>query len=435
MVDCLSIVRDLKDNHGVAVFFEKENLMSTDPTSYLTLSIMASVAEEESRSISANGTWRIRKQFERGELIRGRPVFGYEFIDDTNKLKINVEQMQVVKRIFAEFLAGKSINRIAEELNRDGILSPGQRDAIRKHAKQLLTDPEATLRKVRGWSSGQINYMLKNEKYCGDACLQKSYKLDVLSKRKKNINNGEAKMFYVTNNHTAIIDREQFEAVRAELQRRAAPNSGKRTKYTSAYAFSGKLRCTECNSLYRRNQQRSRGNIKFTWVCANKLDQEGCKSAPLRERQIEDAFVIALHEVVENREQLLAEMKDCIAEAITASQDFNADQILDELSTRQRQMGDLVNIRPRTAEIDRQITELMNDMDTLKNRLDLCTQAQTNILSHKQRLKDIEQVVQGGAGLYEFSTDLFKNLVDEVDMHRNHLKFRLKCGVELSADI
>ncbi len=193
-VDSLTTVRKLKDK-GVEVFFEKENIWTLDSKGELLITIMSSLAQEESRSISENVTWGHRKRFQDGKVYMPYGNFlGYDRGENGEPV-INPEQAETVRRIYRQYLEGMSIPQIAASLDADGILTPR-----RKHK----------------WSHTTIHSILTNEKYKGDALLQKRFTVDFLTKQRK-ANEGEVPQYYVTGSHPAIIDPETWELVRYEL--------------------------------------------------------------------------------------------------------------------------------------------------------------------------------------------------------------------------
>ena len=196
-VDSLTTVRQLREK-GIEIYFEKENIWTLDSKGELLISIMASIAQEESRSISENVVWGKRKSFADGKVTVpfGR-FLGYDRGDD-GSFVLNEDEAKIVKRIFAMFLQGMTPYGIANRLTAEGILTPG---------------------KKKKWSATTVKSILGNEKYKGDALLQKTYTVDFLTKKKKN-NEGEIPQYYVENNHEPIIDKEIFDMVQRELARR-----------------------------------------------------------------------------------------------------------------------------------------------------------------------------------------------------------------------
>ena len=197
-VDLLSTIRQLKEK-GVEVYFEKENIRTFDSRGELILSIMASIAQEESRSISENCKWGQRRRFAEGKFsVPYKRFLGYDKGED-GTLVINEEQAVIVRRIYDMFLEGYTTYAIAKALTEDGIPTPG--------GKTL-------------WRKGVVKSILTNEKYKGDALLQKVYTEDYLTKRKKK-NNGEVTRYYAEGSHEAIIPPQIFD----EVQRRFAAQS------------------------------------------------------------------------------------------------------------------------------------------------------------------------------------------------------------------
>ena len=198
-VDSLSTIRKLKE-HGTEVFFEKENIWTFDSKGELLITIMSSLAQEESRSISENCTWGQRKRFADGKVtVPFERFLGYDRGEDGN-LVVNPEQAKVVKKIYRLFLQGYSPFGIAKELTEEGILTPGGK---------------------KKWSARTVAAILSNEKYKGDALLQKSFTVDFLTKEKKK-NEGEIPQYYVTGNHEAIIPPSTFDRVQRLLEQRKA---------------------------------------------------------------------------------------------------------------------------------------------------------------------------------------------------------------------
>ena len=215
-VDTLTTVRKLK-NKGIEVFFEKENIYTMDSKGELLITIMSSLAQEESRSISENVTWGQRKRFADGKInIPYKQFLGYEKGDD-GLPKIVESEAKIVRQIYKMFLEGKTPTFIANHLTSEGIPTPAHRTV---------------------WQSSTILSILTNEKYKGDAMLQKTFTVDFLTKKKK-INEGEVQQYYIENSHPAIIPPETFDLVQIELQRR------KGHRKSTAGIFASKLICGE----------------------------------------------------------------------------------------------------------------------------------------------------------------------------------------------
>ena len=220
-VDSLTTIRKLKE-HGTECYFEKENIWTFDGKGELLLTIMSSLAQEESRSISENCTWGQRKRFQDGKVTVpfGR-FLGYDRGEDGN-LVLNEDEAQIIRRIYGLFLQGRSPYAIAKVLTSEGIPTPG---------------------KKKTWSASTVKSILTNEKYKGDALLQKVYTEDFLTKKKIK-NDGQVPQYYVENNHPAIIEPGVFDRV----QKLMAVRHPGQNRNSSISPFSSRIKCGECGS-------------------------------------------------------------------------------------------------------------------------------------------------------------------------------------------
>lgn len=259
-VDLLETVRELK-NIGVDVFFEEQNLHTMSGDGELMLTILASYAQEESRSASENCKWRIRKQFENGELATLRFMFGYQV--NKGKVEINPEQAAIVRMIFEDYIGGMGGGRIAQKL------------------KQMNVDTV-----MSGiWNGERVMAIIKNEKYTGNALLQKKYVVDHLSK-KLSWNKGNLPKYYAEDTHPAIIDQATFELAQSILQKRRV-NSKTYNDPRTRYSFSSIIRCGICGKKYKRKNRKG----KVAWYCSAFL-QEGKNACP--SRQVPESVLHAL---------------------------------------------------------------------------------------------------------------------------------------------
>lgn len=220
-IDTLEALKELRESN-VRVIFEKENINSLDSKGEIMLTIMSSLAQEESRSLSTNVKWGITHRFQNGEIMVNHNRFLGYTKDEKGELIIDPEGAEIVKRIYREYLEGASLLEISRSLERDKILTAAGK------AK---------------WHSEAIKKILKNEKYIGDALLQKTYTVDFLSK-KRVINNGIVPQYYVKNSHEAIIPRELYMQVQEEMVRRSNLYTGKSKRiYSSKFALSSIVFC------------------------------------------------------------------------------------------------------------------------------------------------------------------------------------------------
>lgn len=227
-VDSLTAIRRLKES-GVEVFFEKENIWTMDSKGELLITIMSSLAQEESRSISENVTWGHRRRFAEGKVSLAYSRFlGYDRGED-GTLVINPAEAVTVRSIYNMYMEGLSFYMIARRLTETGVPTP-------------CGNPV--------WSVSTVRSILMNEKYKGDALLQKTYTADFLTKRKKP-NHGEVPQYYVQHSHEPIIPPELFDSVQQEHRRRAeALRQGKQRRYGGAGMFAGRIFCGCCGSSF-----------------------------------------------------------------------------------------------------------------------------------------------------------------------------------------
>ncbi len=280
-VDCLDYVRMLKSK-GIGVYFEEQQIDTLKTDSELYLVIYAGFAQSESESISKNITWSVRKKFE-----DGTPVFMYKRFLGYRKgadgePEIVPSEAVIVERIFNLYLAGETVDKISKMMQAENYDIPG---------------------KTISFSKGMIMNMLSNERYCGDAILQKSVTIDCIEKKRKK-NTGEAPMYYVQNNHPAIIDRVTFNKVQEELARRKTktPGSAKSSitstgKY-SRYALTDVLICGNCGTRYRRVTWSRNGVKRIVWRCISRLDygKKYCSDSPtIMEDKLQEAIVRAVN--------------------------------------------------------------------------------------------------------------------------------------------
>jgi DNA invertase Pin-like site-specific DNA recombinase len=280
-VDSLVTVRQLKEK-GVEVYFEKENIYTLDSKGELLITIMSSLAQEESRSISENVTWGQRKRMADGKVSLPYGQFlGYEKGED-GLPRIVESEAEIVRMIFRLFMEGKTPSAIAKQLASQGIPSPAGK---------------------KRWQVATVKSMLGNEKYKGDALLQKGFTVDFLTKKRKN-NEGEVPQYYVQNSHPAIIEPDEFDAVQAEMERR----KGLGRPCGCGSPFSAKIVCGDCGGFYGSKVWGS--NTKYRrviWRCNEKYRKDRpCGTPHITEDNVKQRFLAAFNILMGNREELLA---------------------------------------------------------------------------------------------------------------------------------
>ena len=284
-VDSLTTIRKLKEA-GCECFFQKENIMTFDSKGELLITIMSSLAQEESRSISENVTWGQRKRFADGKVsIPYGQFLGYRKGAD-GLPEIIPEEAEIVKRIYREFLQGKSTNAIATTLTKEGIPTPGKKAV---------------------WQRATVESILQNEKCKGSALLQKSFTVDFLTKKTK-VNEGEVPQYYMEDSHPAIIEPWEWEQVQAELERR----KNSRTRHRQTSPFSGKILCADCGGIFGAKTWHSTDRYRrVIWQCNDKFKGEHkCETPHLTEKRLKELFLSALGAYLSDRETVIVRLRD-----------------------------------------------------------------------------------------------------------------------------
>lgn len=330
-VDCLHYTRMLK-TLGIDVYFEEQGIHSIKSDAEFYISIYGTIAQSESENISANVKWGKLQSAKEGKVaFMYKNFLGYRKGAEGNP-EIDEEQAETVKIIYDRFLAGDSLKQIAVKLQNEKRLSPSGRNE---------------------WSTATIRSILSNEKYKGDAIINKTFTVDCLTKEIRK-NNGERPKYYVENNHPAIIDAETFGRVQEELARRIGKKKvkeiGTKTeqgKYSSKYALTELLICGECHTPYRRCTWTAHGEKRIVWRCVKRLDygKKYCHNSPtLEESRIQAAIVNAIQKFAQQDPQLLKTLKSHIEKGIN-------DAVRED---------DSLDIQLRLAAVEKEINELFN---------------------------------------------------------------------------
>ncbi len=328
-LDCLLYMRELKEM-GIPIIFEKEGINTLQVSSELLITLFSGLSQAESESISMNVKIGKRQSLKGGNVpFSYKSFLGYRKGADGNP-EIDEREAVIIRRIFSEYLAGKSLLNIAKGLTADGIPTAGKKTE---------------------WSSVRVLSILTNEKYKGDALLQKTYISDCISKKaKKNI--GELPMYYIENNHPAIIERAMFDRVQEEISRRKSKRKVKQTgtktelgKYSSKYALSEILFCGNCGTPYRRCTWVKNGKKKVVWRCISRLDYgtKYCKDSPTIE---ESVLHNAISEAITKKAQMENSDTDRIRQHI-------------ELYQSRQDTGSILAKQERLRTIKKHIDELM----------------------------------------------------------------------------
>lgn len=411
ILDTLNYTRQLKEKN-IPVFFEKENIISTDSKGELMLTIMASIAQEESRSTSQNVKMGISFRFQKGEMqINHNRFMGYTK-DENKKLVIVSEEAEIIKRIYREYLEGASLLEIDRGLEADGILTAANKPK---------------------WRPESVKKILQNEKYIGDALLQKTYTVDFLSK-KRVVNNGIVPQYYVENSHEAIIPRDLYMQVQEKLVRRTNLRSGKdgsKRVYSSRYAISSIVFCGECGDIYRRVHWNNRGKKYIVWRCVNRLEEKGsdCTSPTISEVDLQNAVLKAINQTISERDEFIGILMDNIATVLGEKFDKDTDAVDRKLEELQSELIKQANSKE---DYEAMVDEIYRLREVKQETLEHNAERHTK----RQRVKEMEEFLKKqGSGIAEYEDKLVRQLVVQVTVQEKQLIVRFKSGIEVKVEL
>ena len=415
-VDTLTTVRKLKEK-GIEVFFEKENIYTLDSKGELLITIMSSIAQEESRSLSENVTWGQRKRFADGKVsLPYKNFLGYRR-GENGVPEIVPEEAKIVRDIYRQFLEGAPPHTIAKRLTAQGIPTPA--------GKQK-------------WAGTTVESILTNEKYKGDALLQKKYTVDFLTKKQK-INHGEVTQYYVTGSHEGIVSPEIFDLVQYERARRKALPQA----YTGSDLFSSRIICGECGHLYGRKIWNSNNKYRrIVWRCNAKYSKrQGCASCntpSLTEEQIKTAFVGAFNSCIKNKRKIMAGCREAIALVCdTAALEESAALYSEESETAARLIRKCVEENARASIKPEAYRERYNSLaeryKAAKEKLDSVQSKLSERKIKKEKMEMfLKQLSRTNELLTEFDEKLWNIMLDSMTVYSyDRVVFVFKDGSEV----
>ncbi len=416
-VDTLTTVRNLKA-HKVEVYFEKENIYTLDAKGEVMLTIMGSLAQEESRSISENVTWGKRRSMEEGKFsLAYKHFLGYEKGED-GLPRIVEHEAEIIREIYQLFLGGSTVRSIADHLTAQGIPTPAGK---------------------KKWSVSTIMSILQNEKYKGDALLQKTYTADFLTKKVKK-NCGEVPQYYIENSHPAIIDTETFDLVQKEIERRR-PH---RYQLHRSSPLNAKIICGECGGFYGRKVWHSNSKYrKSVWQCNHKFDNEShCSTPNLNEDEIKNAFAIAFNRILDDKAEHLARLEKLQKELSDTS---SLDEQLKAATSEHARL--LAELRRYMEENTRQIQD-QTEYNRRFSEMDTACQKQEKIIAQlKKQLIDQHTRKEQAARflrilteccnpIKEFDTDFWSSMIENVTVSQDKtLSFRFYDGAVIDVKL
>ena len=406
-LDCLKYIRELKEKN-IPVFFEKENINTMDSKGEVLLTIMASLAQQESQSLSQNIKLGLQYRFQNGEVrVNHSRFLGYTK-DEEGNLIIEPAEAEVVKRIYREYLEGASLLQIGRGLEADGILTGAGKTKWR---------PE-TLKKI-----------LQHEKYIGAALLQKTYTVDFLNKKRAQ-NKGIVPQYYVENSHEPIIPRDLYMQVQEEMIRRANLHSGanrKKRVYSSKYALSSIVYCSKCGEIYRRIAWNNRGKHSTVWRCCNRVEHgpTACDAPTIQEVDLQAAVVQAINLALGNRESMMSTLQENIEAVI-----------------RQEDETSLEGIEAKLLDLQKELLKLANskkDYNSVADEIDRLRELKQNALVEsaereglKQRIRKMREFLeQQSIEVTEYDELLVRRLIEKVTVYNERFEVEFKSGAKV----
>lgn len=425
-VDCLNYIRTLK-SLGIAVIFEKENINTLNEDSEMLTTIMGAFAQAESESISQNVKWGVRQAMKEGRVsIRYKNLYAYDEGED-GQPKIIESEAAVIRRINDEFLSGRSLPMIKDGLEADKILTPKGGNV---------------------WAVSAIRNLLKNEKYCGDVLMQKTFKTDPISGKTKR-NTGQLPMYLIQDHHPAIISRDTYNAVQAEFARRTSGKAPS-TKlaptgqacYSAKYALTGIVICGECGNQYRRCVWNKRGQKRPVWRCSSRIDygSKYCHKSPtIYEAPLKAAILDAINLVMSDKKVLIQQIEDAIRMELIPfpGGTMSAGDIERKIKELEAEFQDLFEEAQKEPGGYMKYTEefqrITNDISELKNKKSLLMEKQQSDSAANKRIQDAVRLLNNSsAEVTEWDEGMIRQLVDYVKvLAEDRVLICLRGGIEV----
>lgn len=405
-LDCLKYIRILKELN-VDVFFEEQGLHSKDAGAEFYITIYGSIAQSKAENISANVRWGKQQSAKEGKVAFSYNSFlGYKKGTD-GKPEIVEDEAKIIRVIFDKYIEGDSVRKIADCLNNNQIKTPTGKSV---------------------WYYGTVKSILTNEKYKGDALINKTYVVDCISKKVKR-NDGERAQYYVENNHPAIISPEKFNRVQEEMARRSSKKKVKQVgtktelgKYSSKYALSELLIYGECHTPYRRcTWTTTDGKKKIVWRCINRLDygKKYCHHSPsVKESVLQSAIVQAVQNNIGKCSEALEKLKQHIR--IGLSGEETEDKTIDiqiEIARLDKEYADLLNRITSDMEnaetLESQLEKIIIKKHALQSELLQYEKSNSKKTNTKSRLDEIFQIIEGLKNHpMEFNDVIIRQIID-----------------------
>ena len=408
--DCLEMVRKLL-RLGVSIYFEKENIDTACMNSELMLSILSSIAEGESKSISLNSKWGVKCRFEDTTFIISTPPYGYKNTD--GKMTVVPEEANVVKEIFSMSVNGLGCGLIARELNKKGLRT----------------------RKGKPWGISSIENILKNEKYTGDAIFQKTFTDESFNRHE---NRGEENMYLVKNHHEAIITHEQFEMASQAMDRRRGEKgiAIDDDTYQNRYIFSRKIKCGECGEVFKRRIHHNPDYI--AWTCKGHLkDKEHCNMKFVREEELKEAFIRMMWKLRAGKDEVLKPLINSLRgydNKESLNKILELENKIVQNSKQQKVLADLFATEYLEPEVyQREKRQLEAEALSFEKEKKNISDEVNGDLKHLDNAQKLLKIVSKCNLPKNFDEALFEEAVESITvLSRGKVSFNLKCGLTLN---
>lgn len=399
-IDCLKYVRKLKEKN-IAIIFEKENINTLGASGELLLTIMASLAQQESASLSQNVKLGLQFRYQEGKIqVNHEHFLGYTKDED---------EAAIVRRIYREYLEGANFRDIAMGLERDKIKTGGKRYK---------------------WHLSTVQGILQNEKYIGDALLQKTITTDFIEKIRIK-NDGSVPQYYVKDSQEAIIPRDIFAQVQEEMVRRANMTSGiegkKKRIYSSKYALSSICTCSRCGDIYRRVAWNNRGKKSTVWRCCTRVENgpKACDAPTVQETELQEATVKAINLLISCSETMKDRFAENIAIALVDDNSGDLEEINKVLTVKQRELVKLAHAK-------KDYDDLADEIDKIREKKQRILVAKAETEGYKKRIEELQDFInEADTKLIEYDEKMVRKYIREIRVFDDRLQVFFKAGIDI----
>lgn len=413
IADAIHYTRLLKE-HNVDIVFALDGIDTRDSNYEFKLAMISAIAQEESRKTSERVKWGQARRMEQG-VVFGRNLLGYKVLE--GKLYLVEDEAEIVKLIFHKYLnEGKGTHIIARELKEEGIKP---------------YDPDGRAKYKNDWSNTQILRVLRNEKYVGDLCQKKTYTKNFLD-HKKRYNRGAEEKIYIRDHHPeiAIISRDMWNATQAELQRRTT-TAEQKSKHSNRYWASGKIYCGVCGERFVNKIKKTSVGTSRAWNCMNHIkphafrEVECSMSEWASDRSMKNIVLYILNMLVENRDELKAEIVKEISELNIEEKTKSANDIQDKIDRLEHKKDNLLDMcltdvisktdfKIKNDKINAEISELHVQLEEIK---ELATTKQRQQDRMDSIIKEIDRVLQLDS---EDLEELLREVTQSITVYEGH---------------